>query len=94
MKKHFFIQIVAVLVVPFLIYGCNRAGKQSKDVASGEEKAAEQIEVLDAEKVKDQLIKIIRESPKPVEIADLLNEAGASYISDLTIQPEDFMKMM
>jgi len=94
MKKHYFMQIIAALIVPFLIYGCNRAGKQSKDVASGEEKAAEQIEVLDAEKVKAQLIKIIRESPKPVEIASLLNEAGASYISDLTVQPEDFEKMM
>jgi hypothetical protein len=93
MKKHFIMQIIAALIVPFLIYGCNRAGKQSKDVASDKEKAAGLVEVFDAEKVKGQLIKIIRESPKPLEIVSLLNEAGASYISDLTIQPEDYEKM-
>jgi hypothetical protein len=93
MKRHFFNQITAVLFASVLIFGCNRAGQQPRDAEAGEEKSG-QIELFDSEQVKSQLIEIIREAPKPLEIANLINEAGASYISDLILQDNEYEKMM
>jgi len=94
MKRHFFKQIAVAFFVSIFIFGCNRAGKQSKDAESDEEKAAEQMEVLNAEQIKTQLIEIIRNSPKPLDVAILIDEAGASYISDLILQDDEYEKMM
>jgi hypothetical protein len=87
-------QIAVAIFVSILILGCNRAGKQSKDADSGQEKSAGKVEVLDAEQIKNQLIEIVRNSPKPLDIANLINEAGASYISDLILQDKEYEKMI
>jgi hypothetical protein len=94
MKKNFFMQIVTVLIFSVSVSSCNRPGKQAGDVASDNEAATSNVEVFDTEKIKNQLIEIIRESPHPVEIANLINESKASYISDLTIQQDDYEKLM
>lgn len=94
MKRHFFMQIAVAFFVSILIFGCNRAGKQSKDAASGEEKTAEKSEVVNAEQIKAELIEIVKNSPKPLDIAVLIDEAGASYISDLILQDDEYEKMM
>ncbi len=94
MKRHFFMQIIVAFFVSILIFGCNWAGKQSTDADSSEEKAAKQIEVFDSEQVKTHLIKITLNAPKPLDIANLINEAGASYISDLVLQDNEYERMM
>ncbi len=94
MKRHFFLQIIAAILVSLIISGCNKAGKQSKGTASEGKGATGKVEVFDTVKVKSQIIEIIQKSPKPVEIIDLLNDAGASYIFDLTVPMENVEKML
>lgn len=93
MKRHFFTQIITVVIVSVVLCGCNRPGKKSGETTTGEQKS-EQVKVFDDEKIKTQLIEIIRESPKPVQIMNVMNEAGASYISDLTLQQDEYEKLM
>jgi hypothetical protein len=94
MKRHFFLQIIAAIFVLLAISGCNRAGKQSKGTLSNGKETTVRVEVFDTVKVKDQIVEIIRKFPKAAEIVELLNKAGASYIYDLTVPPEDIEKMM
>ena len=94
MKRHFLMQIAIAFFASILILGCNKTGKQSKDAGTIEEKAAEQVEVIDAEQIKTRLIEIIKNSPKPLDIAVLIDEAGASYVSDLLLQDDEYEKMM
>lgn len=94
MKKLLSIQIILLFIASLLFSGCNRTGKQNKGTTSDGKEASVEVEVFDAVKVKDQIVGIIKESPKAIEIVDLLNEAGASYIYEMTIPVEEIEKMM
>ena len=56
--------------------------------------ASVEVQVFDAVKIKDQIVETIRKMPNEKEIATLLNEAGASYIFDLTVPSKQAEKMM
>lgn len=92
MKQLFFLHIVAILIVSVTFGGCNRQKKQSAVVAS--EETTDKVELFNSEEVKNDLVEITLNSPKPLEIANLINEAGASFISDLLLQDHDYEKMM
>ncbi len=94
MKRHFSLQLFAVILVSVALTGCNKAGKQSKGSVSDGKEPAVGLEMIDTVKVKNQIVEIIRKFPKAVEIVELLNEAGASYIYDLAVPPEYIEKMM
>ncbi len=94
MKKLLSIQIILLFIASLLFSGCNRTGKQNKGTTSDGKEASVEVEVFDAVKVKDQIVGIIKESPKAIEIVDLLNDAGASYIYEMTIPVEEIEKMM
>lgn len=53
-----------------------------------------EVEIFDAVKVKDQIVEIIQKAPDAMEVVSLLNEAGASYIFDLSVPLADVEKMM
>lgn len=91
--KHLNFITLAVLTL-FLAAACNNSSKSKKGTTSdGKEKSVE-VEVFDAIKLKDQIIGIIQDAPDPNETAKLLNEAGASYILDLTVPAEDVDKFL
>lgn len=79
-----------------VIAGCNNPNKtkENKGTTSGGQDAYVEVETFDAVKIKDQIVETIRKMPDEKEIAILLNEAGASYIFDLTVPPENVGKLM
>lgn len=88
---------LSVFVAMLIIFSaCNNASKTKikKGETSDGKSAYVDTEVFDIVKVKDQIVEIIQNSPNTAEIAKLLNEAGASYIVDLTIPLEDAEKFL
>lgn len=79
-----------------LFAGCNSSTKtkEKKGITSSGQQAYVEVEVFDANKIKDQIVETIRKMPSEKEVAELLNEAGASYIFDLTVPPEQAEKFM
>jgi len=94
MKKHCIFQVICVLALSIVFSGCNRAGKQNKGTTSDGKEASVEVGTFDPVKVKDQIVGIIQQSPKDIEIVDLLNEAGASYIYEMTTPVEAVEKML
>jgi len=80
----------------FVITGCNNPNKtrEEKGTNSSGQQAYVEVETFDAVKIKDQIVETIRKMPSEKEIATLLNEAGASYIFDLTVPPEQSEKLL
>jgi len=88
-------------VLPFgialiLISGCNSSTKTKEDkgTTSGGQQASVEVEVFDAVKVKDQIVETIAKMPSEKDVAVFLNEAGASYIFDLTVPAGQSEKML
>jgi len=88
-------------VLPFgialiLISGCNSSTKTKEDkgTTSGGQQASVEVEVFDAVKVKDQIVETIAKMPSEKDVAIFLNEAGASYIFDLTVPAGQSEKML
>jgi hypothetical protein len=79
-----------------LIAGCNNPSKtrEDKGTTSSGQQAYVEVETFDAVKIKDQIVETIRKMPSEKEIATLLNEAGASYIFDLTVPPGQAEKLL
>ena len=87
---------IAFSLALILIGGCNSSTKTKADkgtTSSGQEAYVE-VEVFDAVKVKDQIVETINKMPSEKEVVNLLNEAGASYILDLTVPAEQAEKLM
>jgi len=87
---------IAFSLALILIGGCNSSTKTKADkgtTSSGQEAYVE-VEVFNAVKVKDQIVETINKMPSEKEVVNLLNEAGASYILDLTVPVEQAEKLM
>ena len=92
LTKHYLFLGIALI----LFAGCNTSTKTKEDkgtTSSGQEAYVE-VEVFDAVKIKDQIVETIRQIPSEKEVVTLLNEAGASYILDLTVPTDAAEKMM
>jgi len=96
MKMNFLKTVLILGVSVLLMAGCNRSSKvsESKGTTSDGKEASVEVEVFDAMKLKDQIVEVIETSPRPEEIAGFINEAGASYILDLTVPINDAEKFM
>ncbi len=94
MKKLLLKHILTFGLIILMLAGCNNPGKQQKGATSDGKKASVEVEVFDPVKLKDQIIEIIQKSPKGIQLVDMLNQAGASYIIDLTVPVENAEKMM
>ena len=90
--KHLLLFGAAVM----LVSACNFSSKtrENKGTTSSGQEAYVEVEVFDAVKVKDQIVETIQKMPSEKEVVNLLNEAGASYIFDLTVPPEQAEKLM
>jgi hypothetical protein len=86
--------IISVSVL--LVAGCGQSSKvkENKGTTSDGKEAIVEVETFDAMKIKDQIVEIINNSPKAPEIADFINQVGASYILDLTVPIDDVEKFM
>lgn len=96
MKNYLTKHVLSFGIVFFLIVGCNMdtKTKEKKSTTSTGKEASVEVEVFDAVKIKDQIVETIRQMPSEKEIATLLNEAGASYILDLTVPASQAEKLM
>ena len=96
MKNLFTKHVLLFGIALILVAGCNTSTKTKVDkgTTSDGQEASVEVEVFDAVKIKDQIVETIRKMPSEKEIATLLNEAGASYIFDLTVAPEQAEKLM
>ncbi len=94
MKRNFLILFIAISFVALLVSSCNRARKQPKNITSFEKETTARMEVFDTVKAKNLIVEIIQKAPKAAELAEKINEAGASYIHDLTVPSVDVEKMM
>lgn len=96
MKNLITTNAIAFSLALILIGGCNSSTKTKADkgtTSSGQEAYVE-VEVFNAVKVKDQIVETINKMPSEKEVVTLLNEAGASYILDLTVPAEQAEKLM
>ena len=96
MKNLFKNHVLLVGIALILVSGCNSSTKtkDNKGTTSSGKTASVEVQVFDAVKIKDQIVETIRKMPNEKEIASLLNEAGASYIFDLTVPAKQTEKMM
>ncbi len=96
MKNHVTRNFLTFSIALILVAGCNSSTKTKVDkgTTSSGQQASVEVEVFDAMKIKDQIVETIRKMPSEKEIATLLNEAGASYIFDLTVPAEQAEKLM
>ncbi len=96
MKNLFFNNLLLFGIGLILVAGCNNPNKtrENKGTTSSGQEAYVEVETFDAVKIKDQIVETIRKMPSEKEIATLLNDAGASYIIDLTVPPEQAEKLM
>jgi hypothetical protein len=96
MKLNFTKSTLIFSVSALLFSGCGQSSKvqDKKGTTSDGKEAIVEVEVFDAMKIKDQIVEVINTSPKATEIANFINEAGASYILDLTVPIDDVEKFM
>lgn len=86
-----------ILLTALLIFsGCNNQPKvkQDKGANSKGQTSSVEVEVFDAVKLKDQIVEIIKNAPKPDELAGFLNETGVSYMLELTVPADNVEKYM
>lgn len=88
--------VLLISIFALLFFGCGQSSKVSdkKGTTSDGKEASVEVEVFDAMKIKDQITGVINNSPKATEVAEFINEAGASYILDLTVPIDDVEKFM
>lgn len=96
MKNQWLKNVLSFGISIILFAGCNSntTTKEKKGTTSTGKEAYVEVEEFDAVKIKDQIVETIRKMPSEKEIATLLNEAGASYIFDLTVPTEQADKLM
>lgn len=90
--KHFLLFGIALI----LVSACNFSSKtrEKKGTTSSGQEAYVEVEVFDAVKVKDQIVETIQRMPSEKEVVTMLNNAGASYIFDLTVPPQQAEKLL
>ena len=96
MKLNFPKNALLFSVSVLLFSGCGQSSKvqEKKGTTSDGKEALVEVEVFDAMKIKDQIVEVINTSPKATEIADFINQVGASYILDLTVPIDHIEKFM
>lgn len=85
-----------VLLASILLFtvACNNSAKSQKGTTSDGKEVSVDVEVFDIVKIKDQIVEIIQNSPKAIEMTKMLSKAGASYILDLTVPTDNAEKLM
>jgi hypothetical protein len=94
MESQLLKKLLTFSLIALMLAGCNNQGKKQKGTTSDGKQASVEVEVFDPVKIRDQIIEVIQRSPKGVELVDFLNQAGASYILDLTTPFGASEKMM
>ncbi len=93
MKKSFLKSTLILVSLLIIISGCNNASKKKMTTSDGKDAIVE-VEIFDPVKMKDQIVESINKFPSYKELTDLLNDAGASYIYDLTLSTEMYPKLL
>ncbi len=96
MKNHLTRSFLTFSVAVILFAGCNSSTKTKADkgTTSSGQQASVEVEAFDALKIKDQIVETIQQMPSEKEVVTLLNEAGASYIFDLTVPAGQAEKLL
>lgn len=92
MKKKLFGNIITLALITLMVAGWNNASGQAKVAKSPTGKAP--VEVNAQDKLKEQVMEIIKNSPKGFQLIEMLNKAGAPYMIDITLPVERAEKML
>jgi len=92
MKKKSLKKIFTLAFIIFMIAGWNYASGQAK--AKKPVAGKPSIDANAQDKLKEQVMGIIKNSPKGFQLIEMLNKAGASYMVDLTLPVEKAEKML
>ncbi len=95
--KNLFTKHALLLGIILIVFAaCNNSTKtrEQKGVTSSGQEAYVEVETFDAVEIKDEIVETIAEMPSEKEVVTLLNEAGASYILDLTVPTEDAERLI
>lgn len=94
MNRNIFLQLISLFLAIIVVSGCNRTGKQPKGNLPERKDNSVVTGLPDSVHLKAQIMELILKIPDGVVIADLLNEAGASYIYELTVPQDAVDKML
>ncbi len=85
-----------LLLVLLISFSCNNSTqtKETKDASTENKEASIEVEVFDVTKIKDQIVETIQQTAETKQVVDMFNNAGASYIDDLTLPVENIDKYM
>lgn len=86
--------ILLLAAIALFAVSCNNSAKKNKGTTSNGKEASVEVEEFNVIKIKDQIVETIQNSPKAAEVAEMLSDAGASYILDLTVPIKDAEKLM
>ena len=92
MKKKLFGNIITLALITLMVAGWNNANGQAKVTKSPTGKAP--VEVNAQDKLKEQVMEIVKNSPKGFQLVEMLNKAGAPYMIDITLPVERAEKML
>jgi hypothetical protein len=83
---------LAILIFSLIIFSaCNQSQKKTNNDNSVK---VEVIDAFELASVKDEIIDLVMELSESEDIVPMLNEAGASYIFDLTVPLDNVEKML
>ncbi|MDA3930434.1 MAG: hypothetical protein PF541_15910 [Prolixibacteraceae bacterium] len=91
MKRLFQFSLSLLILSLFIFAGCNPSQKKT---AKNNTKKLEETNAFNLTSVKDEIVDLVVELSKSEDIVPMLNEAGASYIFDLTVPLENVEKML
>ena len=95
--KNFSTKLILPLSIALILFGgCNQSNKtkEKKGTTSSGQEAYVEVETFDVVEIKDEIVETISKMPSEKEVVTLLNEAGASYILDLTVPAEDAERLI
>ncbi len=92
MKKKLLKKFFTLAFITFMIAGWNYASGQAN--ANNAVAGKPSVEANGQDKLKEQVMGIIKNSPKGFQLIEMLNKAGASYMVDLTLPVEKAEKML
>ena len=92
MKKICLKPLFTITIATILMAGCTNAPKQAKETKSIGINGS--IEATETANLKGKILEIVKDAPKGVELIEMLNNAGASYMIDLTLPVENAEKMI
>ena len=82
---------VVLFTSTLICFSCHQKPKvqENKGTNSKGQTASVEVGIFDAVKLKDDIVGIIKTAPKPKDLANFINETGATYITNFSLPLQD-----